>query len=422
MAERAEQVELAEAVRCAISKLPAPQRQVLLLRHYQDLPLSEIPQSLGVPIGTAKSRLSAARRHLRRRLELSGVGPEGMVEAHDTPKAQATVAFAESQFVDSPVLVERWRRVAWTQELFHRHALTGDLHWEKTLASRGRQTGGTGAKGAGSMGTTMIPETGVHSITKANRARLTELRKAARSPVATAADFHRLGAFIVDLDEAGGVPVRLFEESRQALDRAIALDPGDPAVRWTRGWLYERWSERWRDEALASFRTAVAIQPEQEKNHFQYISAHRSRGRMEACIQEYGERLQAKPDDAQGYAYLAFAYYAARQFAEVLETAERGLGPAPDGKFLHYYRAESLLALGRAEEAEKAFHRALAIDPGFVDCHYSLAGLYDRTGRVDLAIVEWEAVLAHHLAEDPSDPYLSRIRGELARLRARRST
>lgn len=58
MTERAE-------VMSAIRALEPAQREVLLLRYYQDLKVEEIARVLGIPSGTVKSRLFGAMRKLR---------------------------------------------------------------------------------------------------------------------------------------------------------------------------------------------------------------------------------------------------------------------------------------------------------------------------------------------------------------------
>jgi RNA polymerase sigma-70 factor (ECF subfamily) len=45
-------------------------RQILVLHHLHDLPLAQVAGQLGIPIGTAKSRLWSARRALERALEV----------------------------------------------------------------------------------------------------------------------------------------------------------------------------------------------------------------------------------------------------------------------------------------------------------------------------------------------------------------
>ena len=52
----------------ALRGLPVEQRAVIALHYAADLPLAEVAAALGVPIGTAKSRLAAALERLRRDL------------------------------------------------------------------------------------------------------------------------------------------------------------------------------------------------------------------------------------------------------------------------------------------------------------------------------------------------------------------
>lgn len=59
---------LSLAVARGLDDLPDPQRQVLVLRFYADLPVRGIAEELGIPEGTVKSRLHTAVRALRARL------------------------------------------------------------------------------------------------------------------------------------------------------------------------------------------------------------------------------------------------------------------------------------------------------------------------------------------------------------------
>jgi DNA-directed RNA polymerase specialized sigma24 family protein len=46
-------------------RLPLDQRAVVVLHHYLDLPLAEVAGALGIPLGTAHSRLNRAMNALR---------------------------------------------------------------------------------------------------------------------------------------------------------------------------------------------------------------------------------------------------------------------------------------------------------------------------------------------------------------------
>ena len=57
------------AVLAAFDRLSVDDRRILALHHLEGRPLAEVARDLGIPVGTAKSRLFAARRTLQRHLE-----------------------------------------------------------------------------------------------------------------------------------------------------------------------------------------------------------------------------------------------------------------------------------------------------------------------------------------------------------------
>lgn len=60
--------ERAEMVRQAVSQLPEHYRDVVILRHYEGLQFREIAEALGIPQGTAQSRMIQALTQLARLL------------------------------------------------------------------------------------------------------------------------------------------------------------------------------------------------------------------------------------------------------------------------------------------------------------------------------------------------------------------
>ena len=73
-ARESESLELRDLDR-AIRRLPAEQREVLLLVVLEDMSYDEAARTLGIPIGTVMSRLARAREKLRSML--SGLPPGG---------------------------------------------------------------------------------------------------------------------------------------------------------------------------------------------------------------------------------------------------------------------------------------------------------------------------------------------------------
>ncbi len=68
-AERAETSEDARRVRRALAALPPRYREALFLVYVEGFKLEEVSRSLGVPLGTVKTRLMRGRQALRRALE-----------------------------------------------------------------------------------------------------------------------------------------------------------------------------------------------------------------------------------------------------------------------------------------------------------------------------------------------------------------
>lgn len=56
-------------IRWALSQLSPQHRAVILLRYYHEMPLSSIAATLGIPVGTVKSRISNSLKKLRHFLE-----------------------------------------------------------------------------------------------------------------------------------------------------------------------------------------------------------------------------------------------------------------------------------------------------------------------------------------------------------------
>jgi RNA polymerase sigma-70 factor (ECF subfamily) len=70
--------ELAGLVARALSELPEALREVLVLRHYEDMNFEQIARLTGTPASTLKSRFAVALERLRQRLLQWGCHPEDL--------------------------------------------------------------------------------------------------------------------------------------------------------------------------------------------------------------------------------------------------------------------------------------------------------------------------------------------------------
>lgn len=71
--EKAEHFSQKEVIERQLSSLPPPYREILVLRHQQELSYEEIAQTLEIPIGTVKVRLFRAREIMKDKLVKTGV-------------------------------------------------------------------------------------------------------------------------------------------------------------------------------------------------------------------------------------------------------------------------------------------------------------------------------------------------------------
>jgi RNA polymerase sigma-70 factor (ECF subfamily) len=71
--QESERTERCSEIETVIKMLPAPYRELILLRHSQDLSYEEIAEVTGLPLGTVKNRLFRAREAMREHLMLRGI-------------------------------------------------------------------------------------------------------------------------------------------------------------------------------------------------------------------------------------------------------------------------------------------------------------------------------------------------------------
>jgi RNA polymerase sigma-70 factor (ECF subfamily) len=78
----AEKAEKQDLLRAALDKLPARQREILMLRFAEEMKLAEIAETLGLAPGTVKSRLHHALKHLRRKIPVEALPRTGLEVDH----------------------------------------------------------------------------------------------------------------------------------------------------------------------------------------------------------------------------------------------------------------------------------------------------------------------------------------------------
>jgi TolB-like protein/lipoprotein NlpI len=153
------------------------------------------------------------------------------------------------------------------------------------------------------------------------------------------------------------------EKSRPLIERALALDP-DSAEVWASVGLVELHAKHY-DEAEAALTKAMALNPSYAPGYLWYASL-----------------LGQMPDSDE---------------QQAIEVYRKVLTIDPLSRVAQNNIASGLISLGRYEEAEKEFLRAIALDPDYDNSYQGLGNLYSNVyHRMDTAH-EW-FLKAHDLA------------------------
>ena len=78
----------AEHARQAIEKLDAPEREILMLREYEQLSYSDIAELLRIPVNTVRSRLFRSRLALKGHLESQAKNNSALRPSAGQPRAE----------------------------------------------------------------------------------------------------------------------------------------------------------------------------------------------------------------------------------------------------------------------------------------------------------------------------------------------
>jgi tetratricopeptide (TPR) repeat protein len=149
------------------------------------------------------------------------------------------------------------------------------------------------------------------------------------------------------------------------------------------------------DEAVASFRRAVALQPA-------FAAAQANLGLLLANLQRHAEAETALgtatallPRDAVLRNALGVAQEALQRHADAEQSYRAALALQPALADAHANLGNCLRRLARPFEAEAHLRRAIELKPAFAVAHFNLGVLLQDRGEPDRAIAEYRQALAY---------------------------
>jgi len=178
-------------------------------------------------------------------------------------------------------------------------------------------------------------------------------------------------------------------EAIEAFSGALTLKPDSMIARLKRGDTYRRRGEF--EAAVRDLGEAATLDPTAPRPLELLGDAHAAMGQPGAAILDYQSCLRLD-DRAPRVAYkLGLAHYRNRNTAEAAAALRHAISLDDRVAEAHYLLG---LSLGDREEAERAFLRALEIDPTLAAAREELAALYASSRRAQKAIDQLEALSA----------------------------
>ena len=144
------------------------------------------------------------------------------------------------------------------------------------------------------------------------------------------------------------------------------------------------------EAALADFDRAAALDGSNAEIINNRAFALQSLGRYQDALAAFGSILALRPRDVDAWNNRGICWSKANQPAAALADFDRALAFAPDNPGLLLNRANTLLLLGREDEALTCYDKLVAAHPGLAAGHLARAGLLERRKQLGAAIADLE--------------------------------
>ena len=148
------------------------------------------------------------------------------------------------------------------------------------------------------------------------------------------------------------------------------------------------------DDAIAAYRTALAVQPGVAQIHVMLAGAQLSAGRTDEAVGNFHEALRLSPEDNPARTRLGHTLHEQGQLSEAEACFRRVLRADPRSAEAHFNLAGVLQSQGRHDDAVAMYRAALVIDPKLADAHNNLGTILKDRGLAPEAIEQFQSALS----------------------------
>jgi serine/threonine protein kinase/tetratricopeptide (TPR) repeat protein len=147
------------------------------------------------------------------------------------------------------------------------------------------------------------------------------------------------------------------KKSREAIARAVSLDPHSSYVRMTAGYLDFMREKKW-DEAETSLKEAIAQNPSNAEAYLYYANYLAAMGRSAEADAAAQEAIALDPLRLMTKDYHGLFLFFGREYDRSIAVLKDALALDPNDIAAHYWIAESYVAKGMYEQALAEYHAA----------------------------------------------------------------
>ncbi|MBI4625079.1 MAG: tetratricopeptide repeat protein, partial [Verrucomicrobia bacterium] len=175
------------------------------------------------------------------------------------------------------------------------------------------------------------------------------------------------------------------------IGQAVARAPGHAAIHANLGEAYRNLHRL--DEAVASFRRALALQPKLPSALNNLANALAVQGKVDEAIACCQRAIALQPNFANAHNNLGICLAGTGRFEEAIAAYERAIRLKPDLADAHNNLGSALIRRRQLDEALACYQRALALRPGSAEVHDNLGGVFKEQGRLDEALACYRQAL-----------------------------
>ncbi len=214
--------------------------------------------------------------------------------------------------------------------------------------------------------------------------------------------------YLTHLDDQGNDSPPILIENATAANRAVNIPefvniPADgllkidaPATEFFRVFdkAVDLAKKNQTEAALAEWKKAVELNPEEGKAEFNLALALDNQGSLDEAIIHYRKATDLEPDNTAAFTNLAVALARTGKLDEAIESFAKCVTLEPGSAKAHANLGIALIEKGRDEEGMEHCVKALEMDPENADAHNSLAIALARTEKLDEAVAHLEKAVA----------------------------